>query len=66
MQAVVKSAEIVQFPTREPSTFDQAWQCRAGMMKKRGDGSEKTRLRHRLFWDIVGCVTVATPNTQPI
>lgn len=31
----------------EPSTFDAAWACRAGMMKKRGDGSDKTRK----LWD---------------
>ena len=34
---------VVQFPAREASTFEQAWSCRAGMMKKRGDGSDKTR-----------------------
>lgn len=38
---LVQSAEIVQL--REPSTFDEAWKARAGQMKTRGDGVEKTR-----------------------
>lgn len=37
------AAEIIQFPVREANTFDLAWQARAGQMKKRGDGLEKTR-----------------------
>lgn len=28
---------------REANTFDDAWALRAGQMRKRGDGSEKTR-----------------------
>lgn len=43
MLRLVETAEIVQLPVKEPSTFDAAWACRAGMMKKRGDGSDKTR-----------------------
>jgi len=43
MLRLVTDDNVVQLPTREVSTFDQAWQCRAGMMKKRGDGSDKTR-----------------------
>lgn len=40
---LVTEDNVVQFPAREASTFEQAWACRAGMMKKRGDGSDKTR-----------------------
>ncbi len=36
-------AEILQFPMREANTFDDAWQARAGQMRKRGDGQDKTR-----------------------
>lgn len=39
---LVTEDNVVQI-VREASTFDQAWSCRAGMMKKRGDGSDKTR-----------------------
>ena len=34
---------VIPFPVKEANTFDEAWACRAGQMKKRGDGSEKTR-----------------------
>jgi hypothetical protein len=34
---------VIPFPVKEANTFDLAWQARAGQMKKRGDGSEKTR-----------------------
>ena len=37
------AANIIPFPTREANTFDEAWACRAGQMKKRGDGLDKTR-----------------------
>jgi len=37
------TAELIAFPVREANTFDDAWACRAGQMKKRGDGLEKTR-----------------------
>jgi len=37
------ATNVIAFPAREENTFDQAWQARAGQMKKRGDGSEKTR-----------------------
>lgn len=40
---LVEMDNVVNLPVREPSTFDAAWACRAGMMKKRGDGSDKTR-----------------------
>ena len=36
-------AEILQFPMREANTFDDAWKVRAGQMRRRGDGLEKTR-----------------------
>jgi hypothetical protein len=36
-------AAILQFPVREANTFDEAWALRAGQMKKRGDGQDKTR-----------------------
>lgn len=36
-------AAILQFPVREANTFDEAWQARAGQMRKRGDGQDKTR-----------------------
>ena len=34
---------VIPFPVKEANTFDLAWQARAGQMKKRGDGLEKTR-----------------------
>ena len=34
---------VIPFPVKEANTFDLAWACRAGQMKKRGDGLEKTR-----------------------
>ena len=34
---------VIPFPVKEANTFDEAWACRAGQMRKRGDGSEKTR-----------------------
>ena len=34
---------VIPFPVKEANTFDEAWACRAGQMKKRGDGLEKTR-----------------------
>lgn len=34
---------VIPFPVKEANTFDLAWACRAGQMRKRGDGSEKTR-----------------------
>ena len=37
------AANIIPFPMREANTFDEAWACRAGQMRRRGDGSEKTR-----------------------
>ena len=37
------TAELIAFPVREANTFEDAWACRAGQMKKRGDGLEKTR-----------------------
>lgn len=37
------AANIIPFPVRESNTFDEAWACRAGQMRRRGDGSEKTR-----------------------
>ncbi len=37
------AANIIPFPMREANTFDDAWQARAGQMKKRGDGQDKTR-----------------------
>lgn len=40
---LVTDDNVVHLPAREASTFEQAWACRAGMMKKRGDGSDKTR-----------------------
>ena len=40
---LLHTAEIINLPVREASTFDQAWSARTGQMKKRGDGSEKTR-----------------------
>jgi len=40
---LLHTAEIINLPVREPSSFDAAWACRSGQMKKRGDGSEKTR-----------------------
>lgn len=40
---LVEMDNVVNLPVREPSTFEVAWACRAGMMKKRGDGSDKTR-----------------------
>lgn len=40
---LIHTAEIVQLPVKEPSTFDQGWAARTGMMKKRGDGSDRTR-----------------------
>jgi len=40
---LVQMDNVVKLPVREPSTFDDGWACRAGMMKKRGDGSDKTR-----------------------
>ena len=40
---LIETAEIINLPVREPSSFDAAWACRSGQMKKRGDGSEKTR-----------------------
>lgn len=39
---LVQTDNVVQI-VREASTFDAAWQARQGMMKKRGDGSDKTR-----------------------
>lgn len=36
-------SNIVHLPIREPCTFDQAWSIRAGQMKTRGDGRDKTR-----------------------
>lgn len=41
------TAQVLAFPVREPNTFDDAWQARAGQMRKRGDGQEKTRK----LWD---------------
>ena len=38
---------VIPFPVREANTFDLAWQARAGQMRKRGDGLEKTRK----LWD---------------
>lgn len=40
---LVDDEKVVQFPSREANTFDDAWQARVGQMRKRGDGSEKTR-----------------------
>lgn len=40
---LVTDDNVVHLPAREASTFEPAWACRAGMMKKRGDGSDKTR-----------------------
>jgi hypothetical protein len=37
------AANIIPFPMRDANTFAEAWACRAGQMRKRGDGSEKTR-----------------------
>lgn len=45
LQMLEDDAVVVQFPTR--STFNDAWALREGQMKKRGDGSEKTKLA----WD---------------
>lgn len=42
-RGLMESDKVVQFPQREASTFEAAWACRAGMMKKRGDGSDKTK-----------------------
>jgi hypothetical protein len=36
------SAQLIPFPKREASTFEEAWALRAGQMKKRGSGREKT------------------------
>lgn len=41
------TAQIIQLPVREANTFQDAWACRAGQMRKRGDGLEKTRK----LWD---------------
>lgn len=46
MAAVLKLVtedNVVNLPVREPSTFDQGWDARQGMMRKRGDGKDKTR-----------------------
>ena len=37
------AANVIPFPMREANTFDDAWQARAGQMRKRGDGQDKTR-----------------------
>ena len=37
------AANVIPFPMREANTFDEAWQARAGQMRKRGDGQDKTR-----------------------
>lgn len=38
---LIETAEIVQFP--KACTFEEGWNARQGMMKKRGDGKDKTR-----------------------
>lgn len=40
--SLVTEDNVVQI-VREASTFDQGWEARKGMMRKRGDGREKTR-----------------------
>lgn len=40
---LVTEDNVVNLPVREPSTFDQGWDARQGMMKRRGDGKDKTR-----------------------
>ncbi len=37
------AANVIPFPMREANTFDEAWALRAGQMRKRGDGQDKTR-----------------------
>lgn len=37
------TATVLAFPERAVSTFNEAWACRQGMMKRRGDGLDKTR-----------------------
>lgn len=44
---LVTEDEPVNLPAREPSTFEDGWNARQGMMKKRGDGKDKTRK----LWD---------------
>jgi len=39
----VSAANVIAFPKRDANTFDEAWTLRAGQMRKRGDGQEKTR-----------------------
>lgn len=43
MLKLVAMDNVVKLPIREPSTFEEGWACRDGMMKKRGDGKDKTR-----------------------
>ena len=47
MLKLVQMDNVVNLPVREPSTFDDGWSARAGQMKKRGDGKDKTRK----LWD---------------
>lgn len=47
MLKLVQMDNVVKLPVREPSTFDDGWSARAGQMKKRGDGKDKTRK----LWD---------------
>lgn len=44
---LVETDNVVNLPVREPSTFEDGWSARQGMMKKRGDGKDKTRK----LWD---------------
>lgn len=37
---LIETAEIDQFP--KACTFEEGWNARQGMMKKRGDGKDKT------------------------
>lgn len=43
MLKLINMDNVVKLPIREPSTFEEGWACRDGMMKKRGDGKDKTR-----------------------